>query len=105
MVVSAEDAEQCRQRQGDDEHGDVEDELVGRAEQVDHELLRARRLQVDDERADRGHERRRARDRACQELAQGEANPTGDEPGDGRPKALLHARSEAHRRDGRVTRA
>ena len=33
------------------------------------------------------------------------AQRAGDEPRDGRAEALLHRRSEAHRRDGRVTPA
>ena len=72
------------------EHHQVEGELVGRAEQVDDELLGPGRLQVDDERPNRGDERWRASDGARQQLAEREAQRAGDEPRDERAEALLH---------------
>ena len=51
----------------DDDQG-VEDRLVVRAEEVDEDLLRARRLEADDERPHRDDERGRARDQSGEQL-------------------------------------
>ncbi len=58
---------------GGDRHGhcrdeQVEDELVGLADQVDHELLGARRLERDDEVADRDDRTRGTRQQAGKQL-------------------------------------
>jgi hypothetical protein len=70
------------QRRRDEE---VEDELVGGAEQVDDELLRARRLEGNDEVADGEDRAGRAGQDAGEELGDAERERAGGDSGESRP--------------------
>ena len=74
-------------RERDEHDEDVEGQLVVRAEQADEHVLRAGRLQADDERADRDHERRRAPDDAGEQLRRGDREAGRERAGQcGRPR-------------------
>ena len=90
-VIAGQDPENRREheRAEDDDH--VEGQLVGGAEQVHHDLLRARRLQRDQERADLEHDRRSAGDQTRQQLGGRQRDASGHDP---------RKRGGATRRDG-----
>ncbi len=64
-------------------HRHAEHRLVGRAEQVDHELLGVGRLERDQQRADRQHRRRRARHQAGDELRHAQPECAGQHAAQG----------------------
>ena len=70
------------QRHPDDE--ELEGELVVGPEQPDDELLRAGRLEVDDELPDGGDERGRAGEQAGEQLRDAEGDRGRGDSGDGR---------------------
>ena len=81
----------------DDEH--VQGQLVVRAEEADDEVLGARRLEVDDQGADREDERWGARDDAGDELRDRHRHAGGDRSREGRgPEPAPSAAHRHHRR-------
>ena len=88
------------------EDEEIEGELVVRPEQVDDELLGARWLEADDERADRRDQRRRTGHEACAELRHrdGDAGPERARDG-GSPPAGRHRERPAHPTPGSGPRA
>ena len=70
--------QQRRDEQRTDGDGHVEHQLVVRAEQADHEVLGARRLERDDQVTDGDDDRRRARHEARDELRDGDGHERRD---------------------------
>ena len=96
------DAEPGPDRERDRQDEDLEGELVGRPEDRDHELLRAGRLEVDDDAPDREDRRGDAGDEAGQELAGRDGRPGRGEAGEGRGAARgTDGRRRAGDHDGR----
>ena len=87
------DAEHGAEEERDDDDEQLEGELVVRPEQADDEVLGARRLEVDDDLADRGDERGRTGQQACQQLRDAERGRGRDDPGDRRPPSRVRRRS------------
>ncbi len=72
------DAQRAAMSSASDDDGDVEHQLVVGAEEADHEVLGARRLERDDQVADGDDERRRAGHDARDELGDGDGHGRGD---------------------------
>ena len=72
-----------RQDERANHHRHAEHRLVGRAEQVDHDLLGVRRLERDQQRADRQHRRRRARHQAGDQLRHAQPQGAGQHAAQG----------------------
>ena len=83
QVAARGDADRGGDGQGHDHDEDVQGQLVVRAEEADDHVLRAGRLEVDDERADREDERRGAGDDPGDELGDGHRDAGGDGAGEG----------------------
>ena len=76
-LAAGQDPEAGADGQRDDHDDDLERQLVVGAEQADHHVLGPRRLEVDDELADAGDQRARAREQAGQELGDAERGGGG----------------------------
>ena len=91
-------------QQRDDDDQDLEGELVVRPEERDDEVLRAGRLEVDDDLADRRDERRARRAAAGEQLRDAEGGGDRDDAGDrvagSRPRAGRDRRLGGSRVDG-----
>ncbi len=88
--------------QGDGDDEQLEGELVVRPEEGDDEVLRARRLEVDDDLADGRHERGRARQESGQQLGDAERGGGGHDPRDRRrPVAVGAGGRQGRARRGR----
>ena len=81
-IGPGDEPEQSAHRQRDDQDDDVQGELVVRSEQRHDELLGARRLEVDDQAADRHDERRRSAEQAREDLADRDRHGDRDRAGD-----------------------
>ncbi len=80
------DTQRRRDEHRPDDDGDVEGQLVIGAEEADHEVLGARRLEIDDQVADGDDQRRRTGHDARDEL--------GDRDGDGGGDGARHGGGE-----------